>query len=303
LACSERKIWAALVDNRARHSICVSLEVLSEFLCKCLGILLVEFLIGPAVNGAQNFGIHTENGLGHLHTETAHEVSLGHIERIIMNRVNDSSSLGQTHSLANTVSTTDPACVDEPYLCAMSLALLSEHLSVLVRMQREESLTIASRESRYGFSDTHLCASDLRCVSRNELVHSLFRGKTRNRGEDTSSVASEENHVLRVATDSGQLNVVNVFERVAHAGVSRQAQVVVVDLARLVFVFHVHRVFDEGTKSNGIEDIGFSRAGKAIALCVAAAFDVEDVVVGPDVLVITDQLALGVRGEGSLACA
>ena len=79
----------------------------------------------------------------------------------------------------------------------------------------------------------------------------------------------------------------------------RDGDVVVVGLA----VFVQHHVFTDGTKADGVEDLGLVEGIQAFALGVAAALDVEDAHVGPAVLIVADQQARRVSRERGLAGA
>ena len=68
--------------------------------------------------------------------------------------------------------------------------------------------------------------------------------------------------------------------------------VVVVDGTHAVRVVVVLGVFNEGTEFNSVENIGLLFSGEAVALGVTTTFDIEDVIVGPHMLVISDQGAL-----------
>ena len=52
-----------------------------------------------------------------------------------MDRVNDSSRLGQTHSVTDAVSSANPTCVDQVDFGTVAGAFLSQHLSIDIRMQ------------------------------------------------------------------------------------------------------------------------------------------------------------------------
>lgn len=57
------------------------------------------------------------------------------------------------------------------------------------------------------------------------------------------------------------------------------------------------------TYANGVEDFRLLLRVEADALGVATTLDVEDTSVGPDVLVVSDELTRGVRREGRLSGA
>ena len=75
-----------------------------------------------------------------------------------------------------------------------------------------------------------------------------------------------------------------MLHRVGHARVVCDRNIVVVGLAAFV----EHYVFADGTKADGVEDLGLVERVQTLALGVAAAFDVKDAHVGPAVLVVAD---------------
>ena len=64
-------------------------------------------------------------------------------------------------------------------------------------------------------------------------------------------------------------------------------------------------VFQDGAEADGVVDLGLAALLEADALGVAAALDVEDPVVAPAVLVVSNQRARRVRGQRRLprACS
>lgn len=74
--------------------------------------------------------------------------------------------------------------------------------------------------------------------------------------------------------------------------------VVVVDLTGLGVE---DDVLEDGAKADGAVNVGLLLGGQTNGLGVAAALDVEDTLVGPAVLVVTDEGTLGVGREGGLA--
>jgi hypothetical protein len=69
-----------------------------------------------------------------------------HIQRVIVDRVDDSTRLSQAHTFTDSIGTTYPARVYKPDLSLVFLALFGEHLGVGERVQRQECFTIAGRE-------------------------------------------------------------------------------------------------------------------------------------------------------------
>lgn len=94
------------------------------------------------------------------------------------------------------------------------------------------------------------------------------------------------------------LGVLDVLNGVGTSGVLGESDIVVVDVAG---IWVEDDVFKDGTVLDGAVNIGLLLGGKTDALGVAATLDVEDTTVRPAVLVITDQLAVGVSRESGLA--
>jgi len=128
-----------------------------------------------------------------------------------MDRVNNSTRLCKTHAVTNTVSSSDPASVDEPNVGLMFRAHLSKLLGIYVRVHRQKGLTETRGEGGDGLDNSHLCTSNLGGVSRDEMVHRLLGFKLGDGRHNTVGIASQENYVLGMTTDGWYLNVFNVL--------------------------------------------------------------------------------------------
>ena len=106
--------------------------------------------------------------------------------------------------------------------------------------------------------------------------------------------------MLGMAADSGDDGVVNEIHGVGGARIFRQAVIVVVGLVGFWINDHV---FQHRAKTQRIPNLRLLFPGKMNAFCVAAAFEVEDAVGTPAVLVIADQPPLRIGRERSLASA
>jgi len=204
-----------------------------------------------------------------------------------MNRINNSSSLGQTHAVANSESTSNPTGVDQPDLGFVLLAHLSQLLSIDVRVHGQEGLSEAGREGGNGFNYTHFSTSNLGGVSTDEVIHCLFRLKLGNGRHYSVSIAGQEYNVLRMTSDSRELHVLNVLKRIADTGVGGERGVVVINQTRPVFILMVLNILNQCPESDSIKNVWLLLAGKSITLGVATTFNVEYTGVCPDVLVIT----------------
>lgn len=129
------------------------------------------------------------------------------------------------------------------------------------------------------------------------MVARLFGSQLANGWEDTKGIASQHDDISRLLVGQAwNASVGDVFDRISAAGVLGDANVVVVgDAVERV----VDDVLEDGTEADGGVDLGLLLRREVDALGVAAAFDVEDTFVGPDVLVVADELAVGVGGEST----
>ena len=98
--------------------------------------------------------------------------------------------------------------------------------------------------------------------------------------------------------DAGNLGVLNVLDGVGATSVLGQSRVVVVNNSGGGVE---DDVLKNGTELDGVENVGLLLARETNSLSVASTLDVEDTLVGPAVLVVTDESTLGVSGEGGLA--
>lgn len=219
-----------------------------------------------------------------------------------MDRVEDGARVLERAALAALGETgAHPAGVEQPGVGAVGLDLLREHLCVAHGMQSEEGLGEARRESRLGLEDAVFGAGHLGGVTGNEVEHCLGRVELGDGREDAAGVAGEEDDVLGVVVgQAGDLGVVDVLDRVGAARVLGQGDVVVVDDSGLGVK---DDVLEDGAVLDGVVDIRLLLGRQTDRLGVAAALDVEDTGVGPDVLVVTDEGAVGVGREGGLAGA
>lgn len=129
------------------------------------------------------------------------------------------------------------------------------------------------------------------------MVTGLFRGQLANRWQDTEGIASQHDDVGRLPLDHAwDAGVGDVFDRVGTASVLGDSDVVVVgDTVDRV----IDDVFEDGTEADGGVDLGLLFRREIDALGVATTFDVEDTFVRPDVLVVADELTLGIGREGA----
>ena len=202
--------------------------------------------------------------------------------------------------MAHTVTAAGPAGVDQVDTGVVALDALLEHLGVLERVERHEGLAEESGERGNRLFDALLGAGDLGGEARHEVVHGGFLGEARDGGQHAERVSREEDNDAGGGTDTLEHGIVDVFDRVGNARVLGDTRVGVIGLAG---PGRDDDVLSDRTKTNGVVDVRLALFGKVDALGVAAALDVEDVLVRPTVLVVADKPAGGVSRQGGLAGA
>ena len=152
--------------------------------------------------------------------------------------------------------------------------------------------------SRLG-AQADLRARDLAGVAGDEVVDGLVGSQPRDGRHHPGSVAGEEDDVLRMAGLLLRQAVRNVRERIGGARVFRDAVVVQVQMARERIEGHV---LQDGAEPAGAGiDLRLGVGRQADDLGIAAVLEIEDAVVAPAVLVVADEVPLGIGGERRLA--
>ena len=132
------------------------------------------------------------------------------------------------------------------------------------------------------------------------MIHGLVFIQLGDGGDDAERVGGEEDHGLGVARHAGDDAIGDIIHRIAYPGILGEAAIGEIELPGL----GVHDdVLHQGAELDGFPDLGLVFVGEVDALRIAAAFHVKDAVVAPAVLVVADQAAVGVGGEGGLTGA
>ena len=141
--------------------------------------------------------------------------------------------------------------------------------------------------------------SDVRSVTRQEVVACLLGREPAHRGEDTERVACKHDYVAGLAVDRARyMRVRDEFNRIRAARVLRNANIVIVGRSRSRVV---DDVLKDTTEADRVVNLGLLRGGEVDALGITSALNVEDTSVGPDVLVITDEKAPWISTERCLS--
>lgn len=273
------------------------LVVVDEHVGELVGGLVVGLLIGPGLTGVENLGVDAAEGLGDLKVEVGLSDKLGVEDGAVEDGVDAGTGVLDAHALgAGSGAATAPAGVDKVDVGVVLGDLLLEELTVLGGGESHEGSTEAGTEGGGGLGDAALGTGDLGGVAGKEVVHGLVAGELGDRGENAEGISGQEDDILGVAAHLVLVVVLNVLDGVADTTVLGLAGVKVVGLAVLD-----GGVLEESTGGlDGTVDLGLVLLSEVDGLGVAAALEVEDTVVIPAVLVITDEGAVGVSREGGL---
>mmetsp|Transcript_5492 Transcript_5492/g.9933 ORF Transcript_5492/g.9933 Transcript_5492/m.9933 type:complete len:483 (+) Transcript_5492:1383-2831(+) len=278
-------------------SIGVLLEVILEHAAELLGSGVVGVLVGPGVPGVEHVSLDSGEALGHGEAEDLVGLELGVVDASVEDGVDAGAGVLDAHAFSDAVASSGPPGVDEVGLCSVGLELLLQELGVAGGVDGEEGRPEAGREVGGRLGDAALGSGDLTGVAGDELVKGLAGGQLGNGGEDSVGVAGEENAVLGVG---GLLFLEvpgDVKDGVRDAAVLRLACVEVVGNA----VVLDGDVLEHRVGGDGAVDLGLSLLREVDGLGVAASLEVEDAVLVPAVLVVADEGAVRVGGEGGLS--
>ena len=277
------------------------LEVLLEAARYVLGGHVVSLLIRPGGLRLQHF---RRNAWARLRHEQA-EVRVGHELALAQNTVEHGlqhgAGVGDLHAVADAVAAARPAGVHQPAIGAVLVHQLTEQFRVDGGVTRHERAAEAARERGLRLLHALFGAGDARGVAGQEVVHRLFRRQLGDRRQHAECIGGQHHDILRVRALAGFRRVRNELQRIGRAGVFGQRAIVQVQ--RALDRIH-HDVLEDGAEAlGGRVDLRLGFLGQVDHLRVAAAFEVEQAVRAPAVLVVTDQGARGVGGQGGLARA
>lgn len=278
----------------------VLLEVLVEEDSKFGDLILEGSGGGPALLRVKELAGDTGAGSRHGQVEGSVVLVLSLGQLAAVDGIQNGTSVLERATLAASGgASANPTGVQEPGVNLVLLNLLGQHVSVAHGVKSQEGLSEARREGSLGLSDTILSTSHLGGVTGDEVEHGLLRGELGNGRQDTAGITGEQNDVAGVVVaDTGNLGVVDVLNRVGATGVLSKGGIIVVNNAGDGVE---NGVLKNGAEADGVENIGLLLGGETNALGVATTLNVEDTGVSPAVLVVTDQLALSISGQGGLA--
>ena len=127
----------------------------------------------------------------------------------------------------------------------------------------------------------------------------LLSVQDRNRRQDTESISTQEDNLLCSGTLALRtLDVLDVVDRIRNTGVLRNALISEVYIALSVN----GNVLKQSVTCDSAVDVRLSFLIEVDDLSIAATLEVEDTLVVPSVLIITDQLTLRISRQRGLTC-
>mmetsp|Transcript_2438 Transcript_2438/g.3256 ORF Transcript_2438/g.3256 Transcript_2438/m.3256 type:complete len:227 (-) Transcript_2438:744-1424(-) len=193
--------------------------------------------------------------------------------------------------------TLHPARVHQPARDIVLLQTLSKLFSVHRGVPHKKRSSEARTEGGGGFDNPHLRTRYLCGVPTDELVHRLGLRKLADGREASKGVVRQKDDILWVTPDGGKLYIVDVVQRVGAARVFCDTHIVVLHHPAVI----QHNILHNTAEPNRVEDVGLIVLGEPNRLGVAPPFDVKDPVIGPHVLVVPDELTMGIGRERSLS--
>src|SRR5690606_3053920 len=104
--------------------------------------------------------------------------------------------MSQAHTVSYTIRSFCPSRIDQPYVhIAVLIQFFTQQLCIFCWVQWQEYTAKAGRECSLRFCNTHFCTGYLGCIATDEVVHSLCLVQFGDRGQDTKSIAGQEEYI------------------------------------------------------------------------------------------------------------
>ena len=217
-----------------------------------------------------------------------------------MDGIEDGPAEAKGYAMAGAVFSTGPAGIDEPCIGRVAMYTICKHASVNRRMPDDKGLAEAGREGGRRFTNTVLRSCNLGRVARDKVVLRLLYCQLAYRWQNSKGIAGQQDEILWMSCMTRDGCIRDVLDWVSAASVFRQRRIRIVDDAgdRIE-----DDILEDSAEADGGKDLGLLILGQVDALGIAAAFDVEDTIVGPAVLVVANQASVKIGREGRLAGA
>ena len=126
------------------------------------------------------------------------------------------------------------------------------------------------------------------------MVLGLIRSQFRYRRHHTKSIRRQKNHPGGMTLFRNRLyNVINVIDWIGYPGVLGFGSVIVIHFS----IRGDNYILKQGVPFNGTKNVRFTLLTQINGLGITPAFKVEDTIVVPSMLVITDKCAFGICGK------
>jgi hypothetical protein len=178
--------------------------------------------------------------------------------------------------------------VDQIDVSTMLLEFLLKEIRVLGGVESQESRTKASGKGCLWLSDTSFSSSHLGSVTGQEVIHRLSRGKLGDGREDTVRIAGEEEDGVGMVAKGLRLVVGNVVDGVGDTAI---LSLLSVEVIHFLGDRIDHNILEKSIALDGTVDIWLRLLGEVDGLGVASSFKVENSLVVPSMLIVTDELA------------
>ena len=292
------RLWSGGADGLRRFKF---LEVFLELTCQLGGGAVVGSFVGPGVAGVQNLAGDARATDWNVQAEGGFLNEFDLIQSAFERGIDEGAGDFEAHALACAKGAAGPAGIDQPAGGVVLPEALAEHLGIDVRGERQEGRTEAGGElGDWLLAHAGLGACELRCISREEVIHGLLRCKTRYGRQDAKGIGGQEHYIARMASDARDDSVLDVIHRVGGAGVFCETNVSEVGLAGGGVE---DDVLQHRAKANGVVDLRLFLFAEVDALRIAPSLKIKNPRGAPAVLVVADKTARGVGGEGCLTGA
>lgn len=284
-----------------RRCIAVSIEILFKQCGQFAGLLVIGGGIRPGEARIQRVFRHARAGLRNHKAKQRVGLTGNILQRAAQQRIDHGACVGNVHALPHAVGAAGPAGVDQPAASAVAAHLLAQQVGVDHGVLHHERTAEAGAEGGLRLFDAFLGAGNFGGVAGQKMIHGLLGRQAGNGRQHTKGVGGQKDHILGMPPHAAGLVVAQLAEQVGSARVFGDGVVRQVDLARLKID---HHVFEDGAEAAGHgEDFGLVGGAETDDLGIAAALEVKNPGVAPAVLVVADQTAARVGGQGGLAGA
>ena len=199
------------------------------------------------------------------------------------------------HPMPDPIGPSTPPCIDEPDADLVRSDFLAEQPSVHTGRERHECCAKARAEGSLWLGHALFGASNLRGVSREEVVHRLCWSEPGNRRQHPESIGRQHNDVPRVTSHAFAGRIRNVADGIGGPRVLRERCVVEVEPPSCAI--HAHVLQDGPKLSRGLVDLRLRLCGKMDNLRVAATLEIEHSAIAPSVLIVPNKGAAGISGQ------